>query len=170
MQKLFYFICGLVVIIISWILYEVFYYEEHLIEGDFHLVHIYVTGEVVMPGEYIVSSNTTYGRLIEYAQGYTKNADLSDISLDSVIKGNYLNVNRIEDNSPDEENKINTNRVNLNNVSYDELIKLDGITHNRATEIINFRKTNLFLSVEDLLLVKGIGEVTFDKIKDYFYI
>ena len=62
-------------------------------------------------------------------------------------------------------------QYNLNEVNYNTLITIPGITETRAINILTYREqNNKFNSVEELLNVKGIGEVTYDKIKDYFYI
>ncbi|GAH87864.1 unnamed protein product, partial [marine sediment metagenome] len=45
---------------------------------------------------------------------------------------------------------------------------LPGIGETRAKAIVDYRNENgEFKRVEDLLQVKGIGQGTFDKIKDY---
>ena len=59
-------------------------------------------------------------------------------------------------------------KVNINKASLDELVKVDGITEKRASSIIKYREeVSLFSSIEDVKKVSGIGEATFEKIKDY---
>lgn len=57
--------------------------------------------------------------------------------------------------------------VNINTGTKEELISINGIGEVIAESIINYRKTNDFLYIEDLMLVKGIGEVLFAKIKSF---
>jgi competence ComEA-like helix-hairpin-helix protein len=64
----------------------------------------------------------------------------------------------------------NQTKLELNSVTYDQLIQLDGIKKNVAKEIVTFRESVRFKRLEDLLAVKGIGEKTFYRIKDHFYI
>ena len=44
---------------------------------------------------------------------------------------------------------------------------LPGIGETKATAIIEYREKNGFQSIEDLKKVSGIGDSTFEKIKDY---
>lgn len=59
----------------------------------------------------------------------------------------------------------------INKITLEELENIPGISENIAKAIINFREHNgEFIYIEDLIYVKGIGEKTFQKIKDYFYV
>ena len=59
----------------------------------------------------------------------------------------------------------------INKITLEELENIPGISKNNAKAIINFREHNgEFMYIEDLIYVKGIGEKTFQKIKDYFYV
>ncbi len=60
-------------------------------------------------------------------------------------------------------------KFDLNTVSAEELISIPGIGSKRAADIISFRDENGFVSRNDLLKIKGIGETSLNKIKDYFY-
>lgn len=57
--------------------------------------------------------------------------------------------------------------ININTADKEELISLNGIGEVKAYAIIRYRKENgLFKSIEDIKNVNGIGEATFQKIKD----
>lgn len=57
--------------------------------------------------------------------------------------------------------------VNINNAGIEELKLLDGIGDVKAQAIIDYRKNNgLFVSVEELLQVEGIGEKTLARFID----
>ncbi len=57
--------------------------------------------------------------------------------------------------------------ININTAGKEELISLNGIGEVKASAIIRYRKENgLFESIEDIKNVNGIGEATFQKIKD----
>lgn len=59
-------------------------------------------------------------------------------------------------------------KVNLNQAGYEDLIGIKGITPKLAREIIEYRnKYGFFETLEELKEVKGIGEVRYNKIKDY---
>ena len=58
-------------------------------------------------------------------------------------------------------------RINLNTASPQELTALEGIGEAKAQAIISYRTEHGdFLNIEEVLCVKGIGEKTFEKIKD----
>lgn len=58
-------------------------------------------------------------------------------------------------------------KININTAGVDELMTLNGIGEVRAKAIVDYRETNgLFRTIEEILLVKGIGEATFEKIKN----
>lgn len=57
--------------------------------------------------------------------------------------------------------------ININTAGPEELVKLPGIGESRAADIIAFRNANgQFLKIEDIMLVKGIKNGLFSKIKD----
>ncbi len=57
--------------------------------------------------------------------------------------------------------------VNINSAGVDELVTLPGIGKAYAERIVEYRQKNgPFKKVEDILNVRGIGEKTFDRIKD----
>ena len=58
-------------------------------------------------------------------------------------------------------------KVNINTAGVDELVTLPGIGKAYAERIVEYRQKNgPFKKVEDLLNVRGIGEKTFDRIRD----
>lgn len=58
--------------------------------------------------------------------------------------------------------------VNVNTASATELERLPGVGPTVAQRIVEHREKNgAFKSVEDLMLVRGIGEKSFERIKPY---
>lgn len=61
--------------------------------------------------------------------------------------------------------------VNLNTAEADELQLLPGIGQKKAALIVEYRtEQGRFKSNEDIMLVPGIKEGTYSKIKDYIYV
>jgi len=61
--------------------------------------------------------------------------------------------------------------IDINSARLDDLILLPGIGESTAKKILELRKkTGGFKALKDLLDVKGIGEVKFNKIKKYIFI
>ena len=58
--------------------------------------------------------------------------------------------------------------ININNASLQELTSIPGIGESKANKIIKYRDENGgFSSIEDIMLISGIKEGMYNKIKDY---
>lgn len=58
--------------------------------------------------------------------------------------------------------------ISLNMATKEELMGIEGLGITRVQKIIDYRHRRLFTRIEDLLLVKGIGEKIYLKIRPYF--
>ena len=102
-----------------------------------------IKGEVVKPDVYTLNEGSIIRDLIEAAGGLTPEADIS-------------NINRAKELS-------NHELIIIKNIN-DEI---PGIGDVKANSIIIYRESNgNFKSIEDLKNVDGIGEKTFEKIKN----
>lgn len=71
------------------------------------------------------------------------------------------------DNSQNDANNGGSGKVNINSADKTTLMTLPGIGASKADKIIAFRESNgRFASIEDIMLVDGIKEGMFNKIKD----
>ena len=57
--------------------------------------------------------------------------------------------------------------MSLSSATLEELTKLPGVGPAIAQRILEYRDTEGFASLEDLMNVKGIGEKTFEKLSPY---
>lgn len=61
----------------------------------------------------------------------------------------------------------NSGLININEAPESELVRLNGIGEVKAAAIVEYRRNNgNFRRIEDILNVSGIGEKTFEKIRD----
>jgi len=112
---------------------------------------VYVGGAVANPGFYSLREGDTIEALLSDA-GIEHDADLNHINI-------YI---------PQEGEKQSPQKIDLNRAEAWLLEALPGIGETRAQAIVDYRNENgPFKRIEDLLQVKGIGQGTLDKIKDY---
>lgn len=63
--------------------------------------------------------------------------------------------------------KISSGKININQAKKNELMELPGIGEKKAEEIIKFREKNgNFKKIDDIINVTGIGNATFEKIRE----
>ncbi len=88
--------------------------------------------------------------------------------LDVVVLSSDVTRGEIEDNSSDSSvSSMASEIININTATADELQTLKGIGETKAAAIIQYRTENGgFKSIEEICRVKGIGDATFNKIRD----
>lgn len=123
-----------------------------------------------------VYSKNEYKNLASISEGFTLKECVSDtMYIDNcIIKGNSIidsGINSVPSNNENNTEKYNNNEpqvINLNTATKEELITLSGIGEQKADDIIMYRlKNGPFETIDDLKNVSGIGEKTFDKLKDF---
>ncbi len=136
-----------------------------------------VAGAVNAPGVYTVPHGSLVADAIAAAGGPTADADLDRINKATALyDGAQVYVPRIAQPIPTAitlptptaatrslQVSAPGKLINLNTATLEELDALPGIGPATAQRIIEGRP---YAAVEDLLRVKGIGQATFDKLKD----
>lgn len=142
-------------------------------------IKVYISGEILKPDIYEVSEKLRVIDVIELAGGTTENADLSKINLSEYVYDTqhiYIpNFNENEISVIDENYDIIVEetgvKVNLNLATKEELMSVKYIGEVKANKIIEYREENgEFGDVAELKNISGIGEKTFEKIKNSFYV
>lgn len=151
--------------------YEVSEYKETTAA----LIAVHICGAVVNPGVYQFNEGVRIIQVIEAAGGVCDGAMEDYLNLaqhvsdgeriyvpseEEVLAGQFTDV---FDNS--EKDKLS---ININTASRDELMQLPGIGESKADSIVSYRNEyGGFKTIEDIMLIDGIKEAVYDKIKDY---
>ena len=126
------------------------------------------------PDVYTLNEGSIIRDLIEAAGGLTPEADISNINRAKELSNHELiiikNIND-EVSQEEVENEIQSieadGKININTADINKLKEIPGIGDVKANSIIIYRESNgNFKSIEDLKNVDGIGEKTFEKIKN----
>lgn len=146
--------------------------QEYIQEKTVIFVHI--AGNVGEPGLYEIEEGSRLNDLIVPAK-------IKDMG----ILDKYFNRAKLLSDGekiyipfPEEINKENDevvlfaseedqSKININTAGLSDLITLPGIGDTKARDIIDFREKNgKFKIIDDIMMVKGIGIATFERIKE----
>lgn len=144
------------------------------------LVALFIAGYVYV--EFIKPVKAPENKFIDYTHedslfDYYNSLDYSDTDNDSEtlknekIKNDVLELNDTITYVKKDVESLEEKSINLNTANANELTRLPGIGEKTAEKIIELRtERGKFKNLEELLDVKGIGEVKFNKIKNFLYI
>lgn len=134
-------------------------------------IYVDISGCVKEPGVYEVSEGTRVFQLIEEAGGLTEDADIEGINrAEPLIDGQKIVIyERTGDSAASAgAGEEKDGRININTADSELLQEIPGVGPVTAEKIIRYREENgRFAAAEDLKNVSGIGEKTFDKLKDH---
>lgn len=137
------------------------------------IIKVYVCGEVQKSKVVELSTGARWEDAIQAAGGFTSLADTNQINLAKLVKnGDKVFVpTKIELSEPtgisSGTKSLLSNLIPINSAGKEDLMTLPGIGDVKAEAIILYREQNgRFDELEDLMKVSGIGEKTFEKLKD----
>lgn len=136
-------------------------------------IYVDIKGEVHMPGVYQIEAEKRVVDVLELAGGITEKANPNKINLalkltdQMVVLVPHIDEEHTEewgDVSPEKESE----KVNLNTADATHLMTLDGIGPKKADAILQYREEHgSFQLIEDIKKVSGIGEKTFERLKEH---
>lgn len=155
--------------------------EIMFLDEEVENIKVYITGEINNSGVYELKKGSRVIDLIKLAGDLTEDGDLNAINPARTLKDGesitipkkfLVNSSAYEDApsnniSTSQSGKTKEGLININKASKAELMELYGIGDVKAQAIIDYREENgSFVSIEDIKEVPGIGDKTFEKIKD----
>ncbi len=159
-----------------------------------------IKGAITKPGVYTIEEGSRVNDVIKKAGGLTKYANTYYINLSKKvfdemviiiytksevtnyqkkINNDITTTKKLQENNnndalvpiPNTISEPTSNIININSATLDQLMTLSGIGETKAQDIIIYRnQNNGFKSIDEIKNVKGIGDSTFAKIKDYITI
>ena len=122
-----------------------------------------VKGEVHSPGVFSVSPGMRVFEAVALAGGLTDAADVRTVSMSSMLEdAMVIHIRPYE--------TIASTLININTASVSELMMLPGFGVTRSQDLIDHRNLNgPFRRIEDIVNVKGIGQATFEQIKELIF-
>lgn len=143
-------------------------------------IYVHVTGCVKNSGVFKLNNTSRVKDLIDKAGGFCKEVDFENINLSQKLKDEMkihvykIGEVKVQNSQTDLESKSSTqgldifdsSKVNINTASKDKLMTLPGVGSSRADQIIKYREKNKFQTIEDIQSISGIGQKSFEKIKE----
>ncbi|WP_339146959.1 MULTISPECIES: helix-hairpin-helix domain-containing protein [unclassified Sutcliffiella] len=140
-------------------------------------VLIDIKGAVFQPGVYKMKSGDRVIDAVEVAGGFLDDADTRKVNLASLLTDEMVIIVPREGDEEEREvlikpeNSSNADsaggKININSASEEELTALTGVGPAKAKAIIDYRTDHgLYKSIEEIMNVTGIGEKSFEKLKD----
>lgn len=123
-----------------------------------------IEGAVVFPGTYKLHEEMKLAEILSFCQGLRDDADISKLDFYRVYQKNSL----IFIPSLEELSLTPIVKININEANFQTLLKIPGMTEDRAASLLVYRQANgHFSTLEELINVKHIGPATLEKIKPY---
>lgn len=143
------------------------------------VIYVDVAGAVNQPGVYGLPSDARLFQAIEAAGGFSGDAESSCVNQAMFLTdGEQIVVPTVEEAENWKQERVavsaegsqisgGDSRIDLNTADENELQTLSGIGQVKARAIIAYREANgPFQAVEEIMNVDGIGDGTFQKIKE----
>lgn len=126
-------------------------------------IYVYVCGCVPNPGVYEMESGSRVFEAVEKAGGFSEDACKERVNLAEECTDKEMIV---IPSVFEEDSESDDGLVNINTAGKDSLMSLPGVGESRAEAIISYREEHgFFEKEEDLMLVSGIKEASFSKLK-----
>ena len=136
-------------------------------EEDLTEIYVYVCGAVAKPGVYELQEGSRVFEAVKAAGGFTKDAAEEAVNQAEILQDEItLYIPTAEEVLSQTE--AEDGKININQATKSELMELPGVGEAKALQIIAYREQHgEFQQIEDIMLISGIKEGLFEKIKEY---
>lgn len=142
--------------------------EEDINDENYDIM-VHVSGEVYRPGLVTLSNGDRVIDAVNLSGGLKNQADLDRINLAKKVQDEEkIYIPRIGEESTQigDTSESAVSKININTCTKSDLETLPGIGAITADKIIEYRESNSFKQIEDIMNVSGIGEKKFESIKE----
>lgn len=148
-------------------------------------ITVYVNGSVVNPGLYELPPESRVEKAVMVAGGFTDDAFEEGINMAALLfdgaqvfvgnesdsqtttQQNNLLSNTVQGNGVGGSGDSASGVININDATLEALDQLPGVGPSTAQKIVDYREDNGdFGQIEDIMNVSGIGEKTFEDMRD----
>ncbi|AJD91587.1 hypothetical protein JMA_22700 [Jeotgalibacillus malaysiensis] len=132
-----------------------------------HVLFVDIKGEVKREGVYEMSAGDRVIDLIRKAGGELPEADMAAVNMAQKLQDEMVIIVPALSSEMKGTTPAQSDTININTADQSELETIPGIGPAKASAIIQYREENgQFKSVEELMNISGIGEKTFEKLKE----
>lgn len=148
--------------------------NEKISEKKERSIFVHISGCIKNEGVYEMKVNSRVTDLVKVAGGLCDEVDLTSINLSKILK-DEMRIHILKKNEEKPSNIINDDlstepsqrgKLNINKASLEELTTLPGLGKTRAKAIIDYRTKKKFNTIEDIKNISGIGQKSFEKLKE----
>ena len=136
-----------------------------------------IKGEVNAPGVYQMEEGSRIIDVIDKAGGLLDEAETTAVNFAQILsdqmviyvpkEGEELPKDALTTEEQTDDAETETTLVDINKAEKEALMTLNGIGNSKAENILSYREENgLFETIEEIKNVSGIGEATFENLKD----
>ena len=145
--------------------------EAHNDEAKETFIYVDIDGAVNNPGVYGLYEGSRVIDAINKAGGLKEKAATQNLNkARKLTDGEKIYIYEEGDAEIISDSITGNTLININTASADSLMTLPGVGEVYAKRIIDYRSIKKFTSIEEIKNVDGIGDKTFDKIKEFITI
>lgn len=133
------------------------------------IIYVDISGCVNNPGVYEFEEGARVFHVIEEAGGLTEDANIDDLNrAEQISDGQKIIIYSKNNDKNISYGESSSGKININSADSSKLQEIPGVGPATAQKIIEYREqTGRFRSIEDIKNVSGIGEKTFESMKEY---